>query len=93
MNTDADPLGAQLTRAWIEIECPVTNAKAAYAVTTLTVMTEGACRTFHRVKLATGDIVAHSLSELTAILREHFSDLPLHWAMRFEIDEQAARAA
>lgn len=101
MNTEEEePCGSRFVRAWVQVEDGVKQSKVTYPVKSVTLVAEGGrirrfAATYHHVKIDDADFVARSLTELTAILREHFSDSPLHWEMCFERNQkaQAARQA
>jgi hypothetical protein len=97
MDTEDEPSGARFTRAWVLVESDGEQSKITYPVASVSLVAEGGrvrrfAATYHRVTIGNTDFVARSLGELTAILREHLSDSPLHWEMRVE-DDQKARAA
>ena len=98
MNSEEDePSGSRFVRAWVRVEDRVQNAKVTYPVRSVTLVAEGNrthrfAATYHHIKIDDTDFVAHSLRELTAILREHFSDSPLHWELCIERDQKAEAA-
>jgi hypothetical protein len=97
MNTEEEPPDVRFVRAWIQIEDGVQKSKVTYPVRSVMLVAEGGrirrfAATYHHVRIDDADFVARSLAELAAILREHFSDSPLHWEMRLEHDRKAEAA-